>query len=271
MSLTVTRRPRSRLGSSLRLLREGTAPTTLVLLPHAGGNPGHYRALVAAMPPQVTVLGVCYPGRLDRLADAPTRSITDLAVEVCADLLTEVVSRVPGRAPDPDLGPRHTAGPIALFGHSMGSYVAAETALRLQEHTTPPSLLMVSGSRAPHRTRPRHVTQGGDIAIIEDATRLDPSSAAALDDLELRELVLPALRSDYAAVENYRRLTPPTFSCPLVSYAGADDAIAPPEEVARWADAAPHSEHRTFPGGHFFTRSSPDLATDIGRRLLQLG
>lgn len=247
-----------RLGSGLRRLRDGTGPMTLVVLPHAGGNPGHYRQLVAALPAQVTVLGVCYPGRLDRLADAPHLTITDLADEVSSDVHAA-------------MGTALTAGPVAFFGHSMGSYVAAEAAVRLQRLGSPIDLLVASGSRAPHRARARHITMGGDAAIIGDATRLDPASAAALEDLELRELVLPALRSDYTAVERYRRPVAPRLDCPVVSYAGTDDTIAPPVEVARWAECGARTQHRTFPGGHFFTTTCPDVADDLGRRLLLLG
>lgn len=268
MSLLDTRHT-VRVGAGLRRLRDGTGPVTLVVLPHAGGNPGHYRRLVEAMPAQVTVLGVCYPGRLDRLAEATYSSVVDLATEVAADV-NAVLSALPpsgvGRS-GPARGP---AGPVAFFGHSMGSYVAAEAAERLEQLGSPVDLLVASGSRAPHRTRARHVTMGGDDAIIEDATRLDPSSAAALDDLELRELVMPALRSDYAAVERYRRSAAPRLCCPVISYAGADDSIAPADEVARWAECATRSQHRTFPGGHFFTQTCPEVADDLGRRLLLL-
>ena len=43
-----------------------------------------------------------------------------------------------------------TDRPFALFGHSMGAYVAYELACRLEERGVRPTHLFVAGPRAPH-------------------------------------------------------------------------------------------------------------------------
>ncbi|MGX5187775.1 alpha/beta fold hydrolase [Streptomyces avermitilis] len=88
----------------LKTFRRVTRPRCrLVCAPHAGGTAQAYRTWPAGLPTDVEVHGVQYPGRQDRLGEAPPASMDDLVGPV-ADAL------------EPFLGE-----PLALFGHSMGA------------------------------------------------------------------------------------------------------------------------------------------------------
>src|SRR5688572_26153562 len=82
------------------------AAARLVCFPHAGGAASFYFPMSEALSPAVEVLAVQYPGRQDRLAEAPLADINALA-----DHITSGLSHLDDR-------------PLALFGHSMGSLVA---------------------------------------------------------------------------------------------------------------------------------------------------
>ncbi len=258
-----------------------TASATVVLLPHAGGNPASYRSFAEALPVEVDVVGYCYPGRLDRLAEPPLEDVGAIADAVASEL-RDLVPRCTAEAGNQ---PGERRPPLVLVGHSMGSYVALEAALRLERDGGHVALVVASGSRPPHRVRPRHVVAGGAAAVVADAVRLDPSCRPVFDDPDLRDLVLPALLADYAAVETYRRADVQPLGCPVVSYAGADDPVVSPADVAGWGDwsAAPTARaggpdssrggrrHRTFAGGHFFVTTDAAVPVHLGELLLQLG
>ncbi|WP_424189075.1 thioesterase II family protein [Actinokineospora sp. G85] len=115
----------------LRRLRATPRPVArLVCFPPAGADALFYLSLAQALPHAVQVEGVQYPGRRDRRAEAPARSVGELAAGAAAAMA-------------PDL-------PVALFGHGMGAVVAFETALRLP---SPPLALFVSGAPGPPRHR----------------------------------------------------------------------------------------------------------------------
>lgn len=121
---------------------EGTGPR-LVCFPHAGGSATAYMPLARTLPEDFDVVAVQYPGRQDRYREAPFTSLVSL-VEAVAEELAREIAADPGR-------------PYALFGHSMGSIIAFETALVLARKQLPaPQRLFLSGAalRTTGRTSP---------------------------------------------------------------------------------------------------------------------
>lgn len=175
----------------LRALKsDPAARTVLVCFPPGGGSVTAYRALAQRFGSGAAVFGVQYPGRLDRLADAPVPVLTELAERAAADLLA---------------WPRDVR--LAIFGHSMGATVAYETARRVEAGGRAVSHLFVSGRPAPAFEETSRVHEGPDAGLIAELERLsnDPESVRILrDEPGLAELVLPAVRNDYRAVETYR-------------------------------------------------------------------
>ncbi len=209
----------------------------LVCFPHAGGASTFFHPLAAALADVAEVCAVQYPGRQDRLAEAPHTSIDPLADEIAAVL-----------------GPL-TDRPLALFGHSMGSIVAFEVTRRLE--ATPgapvPSIVFPSGRAAPSRSRPGTVHQGDDAAVLDSIAKLGGTDRRVLADPELIDLILPATRADYQAIETYRCAPGATVAAELRVTIGDSDTAVTEAEAAAWA------EHTTggfdlavLPGGHFY-------------------
>lgn len=208
----------------------------MIFFPHAGGSASYYRPLAGRLAPRFDAMAIQYPGRQDRRLEPGPVDITELAAQIVA-------------ATGPLLRP-----PFAFFGHSMGAVVAYETARLLAAEGCPqPAVLVVSARRAPGLLRVDPVRSADDRALIADVRALAGAGAAALDDEDLREMVLPALRSDYRAVERYHHRAGAALTCPVVGLAGRTDPRARPADVAAWAD------HTTglftlheFAAGHFF-------------------
>jgi pyochelin biosynthesis protein PchC len=212
------------------------SPVQLLCFPHAGGSASFYFPVSAALTPTIGVAALQYPGRQDRRGEPNIDSVPALA-----DAIFEVVRPLAER-------------PLAFFGHSMGAVLAYEVALRLEEDGAAPLVqLFVSGRRAPSRHRPETVHQRGDAGIIAELRRLSGTDSGLLSDPETLEMILPAIRSDYRAIETYRDVPGRSVSCPIHAIIGDDDPRVTVEEAKAWADhgTGPFDLH-VYPGGHFY-------------------
>ena len=221
------------------------ATVRLVCFPHAGGSASYFVPVAQALAPSADVLAVQYPGRQDRLR------------EPCVDSVHELARLSTLALQDTDTDDR----PVALFGHSLGALVAYEVARSLTgTRAGSPVHLFVSGRRAPSRHRDESLHRMGDDAIIAEVGALGGTSKQILADPEMRDMVLPALRSDYKAVETYRHVPGAPVRCPVTALTGDRDPKTTVDEAAAWEAHAPAGafELLVFGGGHFFLSSRAD-------------
>jgi len=214
------------------------AATTLVCLPHAGGSASYFHPLSAAFSPGVEVLCVQYPGRQDRRTERCVDDLYELA-ELTAAALRDRLAGL-GR-------------PFALFGHSLGATLGFEVARLLAADGISPLALFASGRRAPSAFRDERVHQLSDDLLVADLKRLSGTNTEMLEDEEVREMVLPAVRGDYKAAETYRYRPGPPLSCPIVALTGDDDPQVSLEEARAWSEHTDAAfELIVYPGGHFY-------------------
>ncbi|WP_018540706.1 alpha/beta fold hydrolase [Streptomyces sp. MspMP-M5] len=220
------------------LVRYGTCPEPefrMVCFPHAGGSAAYYPWLRAAVPPQGELLCVQYPGRQERHREAPVEEFTAMVGAV-----TDVLRAGPPL-------------PLVLFGHSLGSLIAYETALALRDGAGPLRGLIVSGRRAPSVRPPRGGRRLSTAEIIEEMRALGGTAPALLRDPDLLELVLPALRADSRLAESYVPRAGTAVPCPLTVLTGTTDPRVSSADAAAWRahTTGPCTVHEVT-GGHFF-------------------
>ncbi|MGO4614249.1 thioesterase II family protein [Nocardia sp. 2YAB30] len=242
----------------LRTLRsEATGRHHLLCFPPGGGPATAYRDLAQRFGAGIVVLAAQYPGRQDRFGEAPITDIGELADRIAEQVLANVrVDR------------------LSLFGHSMGATVAFETARRLERCGQQIATLFVSGRPAPTFVEIQRLHLASDDELIRDLERLaaDPAPVQLLrNEPSLAELVLPAVRADYQAVETYRYRPGDPLRADIAALVGTEDPTMRPDQADEWRDHTSGAfERATFSGGHFFLDEHvAEVADFVGRHLMR--
>ncbi|SEC92127.1 Surfactin synthase thioesterase subunit [Streptomyces sp. 3213] len=223
------------------------SPVRLACLPYAGGSASFFYPVSRALHPSVEVLAVQYPGRQTRLHEPMIDNIPEFADEIFAAL----------RQLDDK--------PLALFGHSMGAVLAYEVALRMQDAGLPtPVRLFASGRRAPSRYRDERVHAASDADVVAEIRALSGTDETLLGDPEVLAMILPAIRSDYTAIERYRHEPGRRLDCPVTVLTGDSDPRVSLDEAEDWArHTTGPSEVKVFRGGHFFLADRASEVIDL--------
>ncbi|BCJ73661.1 thioesterase [Catellatospora sp. IY07-71] len=222
--------------NSLRRHRTTARPRLrIVCFPHVGGAASFFRTWPAGLPGDVDVLAAQYPGHEDRIAEPFADDLSGLAAEL-ADALIPLLDV-----------------PTLLFGHSMGATVAYEAARRIEALVPRARIaLAVSASAAPDAPR-QGPADDGDDALVAHLRELGGVPPEVLADPELRELVLPVVRHDYAMLHRHRDDPQPRLRSPIMAFCGQDDALAGPSQMRRWdTRTAGRFTLKIFTGGHFY-------------------
>jgi pyochelin biosynthetic protein PchC len=241
----------------LRHHRSVAAPAVrLVCFPHAGAGAGFFWGWREHTPPDWDLYAVQYPGREDRIREPCLTDIPAMADGVASDLRT-LLDR-----------------PIVLVGHSLGAAVAFEVARRLEDQwKVSPTRLVVSGRDGPQERRPRsHLLD--DDGLWTDVGRLGGTNEAVLESADLRALLLPIIRSDYRASEQYTPDANASVSCPITACVGDHDTEVDFDVVPSWAARTSNAfDTEVLPGGHFYLveRAQELLAVIAGRVQADIG
>jgi surfactin synthase thioesterase subunit len=191
----------------------------LLCLPHAGAGPSVFHPWRSAAPEGLEICPVSLPGRERRLFEDPYVSVHDAVCGIAAEL-----TPVPGE-------------PLMLFGHCLGALLAYELARCLHMSGTPVAHLLVSGTPGPRHVRKQRITGLPEAEFLERMTEIACYRHEALDDPEMRELMLPALRADVQMHEDYRPSGTEPLPVRLTALRGADDDTVSAAQIGQWKEA----------------------------------
>jgi surfactin synthase thioesterase subunit len=244
------------------LLQELRAPAsadapTLVCVPYGGGSPIVYGELARALPAPWGLCAVALPGH-DPSRTGDRCEAVEAVARRCAD---EIAARV--------------EGPVALYGHCVGTTVAVETALLLEERGRSVAAVYV-GAALPPRRRLRRLEIPwvklrnrftSDAALWRQLHRLGFAGALADDALGF---VLARFREDVDAALDwfgaaFSRSRPRRLVAPLRCVVGDADPFTPgaARRFAEWGFWARSVDLAVLPGaGHYFVR---DRAQELAR------
>ncbi|MDR3067888.1 MAG: alpha/beta fold hydrolase [Cellulomonas sp.] len=213
-----------------------TAPVRMLCFPHTGGRASAYARWARGLSADVEVHSHDYPGRYRRAGEP--------MVVDAATLLADA-ARSARRLADQ---------PLVLFGHSMGGWVAFETARRLESDGFCVAGVIVSAARPPGApVRRERIGYEDDEALTRRVRAWGGIDESLLADPSFRAAVFPYIRADLAVTDDYQGGCG-RVRAPLLALAGRDDLTVPSTEVAGWRECSEDWRGvHVMPGAHFYT------------------
>jgi surfactin synthase thioesterase subunit len=208
-----------------------------------------------SLPSFVEVSPILLPGREARLG------------EPCAVESEVLIDQIASAVGD------HLDLPYAIFGHSMGAWLASELAQSLVgKGLRPPSHLFVSGRNASHMASTvTDLHKLPDDEFLEAlGRRYGAMPKEVLEVPELVELYLPILRADMTLIERHDYKLRHKLGCPISVLAGTADGDVSEEKLLAWQEHTTGPfELRMFEGDHFYLTgaSKPLLMEFLSDRL----
>ncbi|WP_078860417.1 thioesterase II family protein [Streptomyces rubellomurinus] len=219
------------------------AEEAVVFLPPAGSVTSPYFPLGGLLPPGLPAVHCELPGRGRLVDERPVGSVREAADRWSGEL----ARALPGRR-------------LHLFGHSLGSLFAYETAARF---TADPvcriASLTVSAAREPGHT-PRAAIGAAFAALSRQRRGTDADGDADGD----------RLATDLRIRREYRPHREP-LAVPLALLCGRDDTFVRPEEMPAWREfvTGRFLGLFTFDGGHDYYLARPDPVASVIERITE--
>lgn len=223
------------------------AAVRLFCVPYAGGGAQVFQQWPDLLPSSFEVWAVNLPGRGKRLIEPPIGDIASLVTDL-AEALVPLLDK-----------------PFALFGHSMGAFVAYETACTLRRTAARlPIHVFISGCFAPQVPDPHPIHHLPHDEFLSELRRLGGMPKEVLESEELMELILPSLRADFTATEQYMYGGEPPLPTAISVFGGRRDPLTTKETLEAWRmHTTNYFSMRMLPGDHFFIHSTQNLLLDL--------
>jgi surfactin synthase thioesterase subunit len=206
-----------------------------VVFPHAGGAAVGYRKLATALAAAGDTYIVQYPQRAERLREPAAETVQDLARGLFV------------------AGPWRQMAPLRLFGHSMGAVVAFEFARIAESRGAAVERLWASAAPAPSAVAAKPDLPTSHDDLIVDIVDFGGTDAELLADPEFAELLVTAVRADYAAINRYTCSPEIQISADISVLGARGDLRVDAAELQLWEDHTAGSfDLSWYDGGHFF-------------------
>ncbi|GAQ87479.1 Oleoyl-(acyl-carrier-protein) hydrolas [Klebsormidium nitens] len=233
----------------------------LACFPAAGTGAWVFNRFARDLPQDIEVLPIEYPGSGQRSLEKRHTSMQDI-VQPCVAALLPVLAEKP----------------VALFGHSLGAWIAFEVAHQLEERGVALKRLYACAERAPHLSAVSYDVDPTTFHVLDEpafwhAFERRYGLPRALQTEVARRFAYPRLRADLEVFETYVPSTSRRLDCDLVAIGAESDPRYTPDQISAWRQhTAGAFEERWFAGGHQFVREDPEtllayLKEDLARTI----
>ena len=236
-----------------RIWLAGPSPSTnsvpVFAFPHAGGGAAAFRQWRKIAPHTLDICPVQLPGREARSAEPPLDDPVTLVDALISDLGILLEQ------------------PFILLGHSLGARLSLKVAIELKKRRMRGPEILIAAAGAPPADFNVALKRSAwsDERLAQYVRELGGTPEEVWIDPELRAMVLPRFRADFALFDAMEGNTPGKVDCPIMAIMGNRDDGITAAAMERWAKRtnASFSLH-VMEGDHFFPKNL-DCAADIMR------
>ncbi|MFA5075287.1 MAG: thioesterase domain-containing protein [Candidatus Babeliales bacterium] len=231
--------------------KKDSAKIRLFCLPYAGGFAEFYLSWKRLLPSWIELCPLQLPGRSYCAHEECSKDINKLLEEII-EVIEQYVDR-----------------PFAIFGHSMGSILAYEAAIRLK---IKPMALILSGGDAPNyweKAKHLHLLSDEDLLLLMIGNGSYNKKMLTVEPKSEYACFLNTLRTDLILCSKYRFKNEGFFAgATLVMYA-VDDQLCEYQNLEAWKDFCPKIKFIRYEnGGHFFIKEFlPNVIDNIIKTL----
>lgn len=217
---------------------------SIILFPFAGGGSNIYKNWTPSFK-GFNVLRILYPGRESRFGERPLTNIDTLVSEIYEEMLEEY----------------NFDNDYYLFGHSMGTKVVYELALKIKhnEALPNPKAIIISAGKAPCFKEKNPIYHLDEEGFIEGLKSYGGTPKEVLENKDLMGMFLPMLRADFIIDEEYQDKLFEKVESPILALMGTHDAQIELEELLEWEKYTTcNFKYDYVDGGHMFVNDNPD-------------
>lgn len=222
--------------------------TTLFCIPFAGGNKTLYYPMKNNLPSHIQFKPLELPGRGERFIEPALDSIDDMV----DDLINQIIKEKPEE--------------FILLGYSLGTILAYELYYKLDQLDYRPKHMILCASAAIGcLDRNNGIEYMDDIEFKQFIKDKGGTPDEILNHEELWELVKPALKNDFLAIDYYcNKPKERQVEINLSVFVGKQDSICD-NNLYKWSELTKGDvDYRFFEGDHFFINNHyEDLSEEV--------
>ncbi|MEM0578412.1 thioesterase II family protein [Flavobacterium polysaccharolyticum] len=159
---------------------------------------------------------------------------------------------------------RNNNQPYIIYGHSMGATLGLSVTKKMEEHSDPPNILIVSGNPGPGASfndKQRHAL--GDIEFKKELRSLGGVPEEILEDEDLYNYFSPIMRADFQILEK-DKLSEVGLLIETPIFAVMGDQEETVTEIENWKlYTSGKFDYQVLSGNHFFIHSQVKALSKI--------
>lgn len=223
------------------------------MFPFGGGNETSYQKFEQFLDKKITLQNAEAPGKGRRIKEPLLKNIY-LIADAYFDQFKSRIKE-----------------PYAVYGHSMGAYLAHLFIQRVQDERLPlPKHIFITSKIAPSKNYNKKRSIYTNEQFIKHLKDLKGMPDAILENDELLSIFLPIIRNDFDALDNYKYKAREPYPVDMTVICGNREEV-PEEQVSAWKnETSGKFTLETWEGYHFWIFDHlPELCKRINETLEQ--
>lgn len=225
----------------------------LICFPFAGAGASFFTNWSQLVKPNIEIVPFQLPGRERLILEPPYENVHTAAKDFSKEILDN-----------------HDNDSIILFGHCfLGAIIAFEVSKLIESHVNLLHLF-VSAAPSPFSKRNYKLSQcTDDNLFLKEIENLTGYSHPAFKVPELRELLLPTLRSDFKMDETYLPSEPFAIKTSITAIYANKDHFVSKHDILLWEKATlGEFKVEEVVGPHMYISNSPQQCLNIIQQIL---